>query len=69
MEGISYPTLVILKDQDQDLNLPIENSTLIQSELDKIIGYGYGFRSIRFEPDPLTSLVEPMKEHAHPLGP
>ena len=39
------------------MDRPIKNPVPIRSESDKINGYGYGFRLIRSEPDPLTELL------------
>ena len=44
---------VILKDPDMDR--PIKNPVQILSKSDKINGYGYQFRLIRSEPDPLEA--------------
>ena len=46
---------VILMDPEMDRS--VKNPVPIRSESDKINGYGYGFRPIRSEPDPLTGLL------------
>ena len=56
MDRISDPRSVILMDMDMDRLK--KNPVPIRSESDKINEYGYGFRSIRSEPDLLTGLPE-----------
>ena len=42
---------------DPDMDRPVKNPVPIRSESDKINGYGYEFRPIRSELDPLTGLT------------
>ena len=39
------------------MDRPVKNPVPIRTESDKTKGYGYGFRLIRSEPDPLTGLI------------
>lgn len=53
MNRISDPRSVIVMDPDMDQ--PIKNSGPIRSDKINEYRYGYGYRPIRSEPDPLTS--------------
>ena len=46
---------VILTDSDMDR--PVKNPVPVRSESGKINEYGYGFKLIRSELDPLTDLI------------